>query len=104
MLNEFRHQNDLTREKYKDEFVIPVELEVAFKTFVQACIDYRIDMNGRRDFIENLMQGKNITITSLTGLLTPVCTTLAREQVVTHFTKLVEQQEKELHQYDRGNF
>ncbi|EIA1494026.1 hypothetical protein [Vibrio parahaemolyticus] len=104
MLNEFKTQSKQTREKYKDEFVIPPELETAFKTFVQACIDYRVDMNGRRDFIENLMQSKNVTITSLTGLLTPVCTTLVREQVTTHFTKLAEQQSKELHQYVRGNF
>ncbi|EKB7278232.1 hypothetical protein OOY67_000663 [Vibrio parahaemolyticus] len=104
MLNEFRQQNDLAREKHKDDFVMPAELETAFKTFVQSCIEYRVHTGRGRDFIENLMQSKNITITSLTGLLTPVCTTLAREQVVTHFTKLAEQQEKELHQYDRGNF
>ncbi|MFA0516821.1 hypothetical protein AB4501_07430 [Vibrio sp. 10N.222.55.E8] len=109
MLNHFAEQNEITKKENADEFVMPDELEKACKTFVQACIDYRISKakNGKGDspdFITSLMNDKLVTLTNLTGLSNKVTTTLAREVVIDHFNQLAEQQAKQMNEYERGNF
>ncbi|WP_019614704.1 hypothetical protein [Psychromonas ossibalaenae] len=108
MLNHFAEQNEEAR-KSVDDFIMPPELEKACKTFVQACIDYRVtkSKNGKGDspdFINSLVNDKLVTLTNLTGLSNKVTTTLAREVVISHFDELAEQQAKQMNEYERGNF
>ncbi|MEZ9421146.1 hypothetical protein BCV33_21295 [Vibrio lentus] len=109
MLNKFAEQNEKTRKENVGDFVMPDELEKAFKDFVQACIEYRVSKakNGRGDspdFITSLMDDKLVTLTNLTGLSNKVSTTLAREVVIDHFNQLAEQQAKQMNEYERGIF
>lgn len=109
MLNHFAEQNEIARKENADDFMMPDELGLAYKTFVQACIDYRVSKakNGRGDspdFITSLMDDKLVTLTNLTGLTNKVSTTLAREVVIDHFNQLAEQQAKQMNEYERGNF
>ncbi len=61
MLDKFAEQNAVMRERYADEFIMPEALETAYKTFVKACIDYRVSKpkNGKgetSDFIYSLSE------------------------------------------------
>ncbi|MFA0350110.1 hypothetical protein FCV60_19340 [Vibrio sp. F13] len=109
MLNHFAEQNEIARKENADDFMMPDELEKACKTFVQACIDYRISKakNGKGDspdFITSLMNDKLVTLTNLTGLSNKATTTLAREVVIDHFNQLAEKQASEMDSLDRVHY
>ena len=109
MLDKFAEQNAVMRERYADEFIMPEALETAYKTFVKACIDYRVSKpkNGKGetpDFIYSLMNDRLVTLTNLTGLPNKITTTLAREVVIDHFNELAALQASEQNELDRIHY
>lgn len=107
MLDKFAEQNKQARTE--NDFVMPDELEKAYKDFVQQCLLHRITKtkNGRglaSDFIDCLMENRAVTLSNLTGLTGKVTNVLASEVVIDHFNELAAKQASEMDRLERIHY
>ncbi|MDS1861230.1 hypothetical protein QX220_06195 [Vibrio vulnificus] len=100
-LDKFETLNALSEITGQYDHIMPPQLRQALESFIEVCMDYRVDESGVKHFITSVADSSElsaeakVSLSSLTGLRPHVVNTFIRRALIDHYTELAKEQERQ---------
>ncbi|HCG9752631.1 TPA: hypothetical protein NKQ52_005064 [Vibrio parahaemolyticus] len=100
-LEKFETLNVLSEITGQYDHTMPAQLKQALESFIETCMDYRVDESGGKHFISAIADSNDyateakVSMSALTGLRPHVVNTFIRRALIEHYTQLAKEQERQ---------